>query len=107
MPEENEDNFLRYTIDREMLEKLYLVLVAGANQNPENLEIVMWLSNPIEEELSPNEIYEDAYFLKLHKNTVDDIVKYAQSVHMQGNYEGPQLSAWVRSKLVPGKLRYK
>jgi len=103
----DKDNFLRYTLDREMLKKLYLVLAVGGNQHPENLEVVMWLSNPIEEDLLPNEIYEDAYFLKLHKHTVDEIVKWAQKVQYQGDLEGGTLSAAVRSSLVPGKLRYK
>lgn len=98
------DKFLRYTLDRVLLEKLYLVLVAGSNQ-PEHLEIVMWLSNPIEKDLAPEEVHEGCYFLKIHNDTVDEIVKYAQRVQLQGNYKGPELSALIRSKLVPGGMR--
>ena len=107
MAEVNEDDFLKFTLDRKMLEKLYLVLIAGAKQYPENLDVVMWLSNPIKEDLPPSEVYEDAYFLKLHKYVVDDLVKYAQSTQLEGNWEGPQLSATVRRNLVPGTMRHR
>ena len=98
------DEFLRYTLDRDLLKDLYLVLIYGS-EYPEHLEIVMWLSNPIEKDLAPEEVYEDCYFLKIHKKTVDDIVKYAQGSHLKGDWEGPSLSALIRSRLVPGRMR--
>ena len=98
------DEFLRYTLNRVLLKKLYLVLVAGCKQ-PEHLEIVMWLSNPIEKDLAPEEVYEDCYFLKIHKVDVDRIVKFAQSVHSVLDVDGPSLSALIRSSLVPGRAR--
>ena len=98
------DAFLRYTLDRDLLENLYLVLISGSEQ-PEHLEIVMWLSNPIEDDLAPEELYEDCYFLKIHKDNVDKIVRFAQGAHLKGNWEGPSLSALIRSSLVPGRMR--
>ena len=100
------DEFLRYTLNRDLLRKLYSVLIAGA-ENPQHLDIVMWLSNPIGEELSPEDVYEDCYFLKISKVDVDKIVKYAQRSHFVHESEGATLSALIRSTLVPGRLRRK
>jgi hypothetical protein len=98
------DEFLRYTLNRNLLKNLYSVLIAGS-ENPKHLEIVMWLSNPIETDLAPEEVYEDCYFLKIHKVDVDNIVRYAQSSHSVLDVRGPTLSALIRSSLVPGRAR--
>jgi hypothetical protein len=98
------DEFLRYTLNRNLLKNLYSVLIAGSRQ-PEHLDIVMWLSNPIEKDLAPEEVYEDCYFLKIHKVDVDKIVQYAQSSHSVFDSSGSMLSALIRSSLVPGRAR--
>jgi len=100
----NTPTFRSFVITRSQLQDLYLVLVAGSNQ-PEFIEVVMWLSSPEEGEVDPSSVFADCYILRLHDGSVGDIVKYAQSVQEKGNYVGPELSNRVRTSLTKGRLK--
>ena len=100
----HEKNKRTFILSRDQLFDLYNVLVAGYNC-AESTAFVLFFSDPIENSISADDVAEDSFILTLHDSVVGEIVKYAQSVHHQGNFEGPRLSDMVRTSLIKGRKR--
>jgi hypothetical protein len=101
IPEKDERTFI---LDRDELFNLYNVLVAGYNC-AESTAFVLFFSEPVENSVNPDDVPENFFILTLNNSAVGRIVRYAQSVHPQGNYEGPSLSDMVRQSLIKGRKR--
>ena len=101
IPEKDKKTFI---LDRDELFNLYNVLVAGYNC-AESTAFVLFFSEPVENSVNPDDVPENFFILTLNNSVVGRIVRYAQSVHHQGNYEGPSLSDLVRNSLIKGRKR--
>jgi hypothetical protein len=101
IPEKDKRTFI---LDRDELFALYNVLVAGYNC-AESTAFVLLFSEPEENSVNPDDVPENFFILTLNDSVVGRIVRYAQSVHPQGNFEGPSLSDMVRQSLIKGRKR--